>query len=140
MIDVANQLGLLSYLYFTSGAGFLGLMLPPSTRHSQIGTEFEDSDPDLELPSFVNPVPIRVLPEALEPYAVESFANDRVDHSKIIGWLDAQLELSVVFLCFGSMGTFDAPQVREIALRLERRGHRLSWASAEAGWQTRWKL
>ena len=65
MIDVANQLGLLSYLYFTSGAGFLGLMLPPSTRHSQIGTEFEDSDPDLELPSFVNPVPIRVLPEAV---------------------------------------------------------------------------
>ena len=65
MIDVANQLGLLSYLYFTSGAGFLGLMLPPSTRHSQIDTEFEDSDPDLELPSFVNPVPIRVLPEAV---------------------------------------------------------------------------
>ena len=65
MIDVANQLGLPSYLYFTSGAGFLGLMLPPSTRHSQIGTEFEDSDPDLELPSFVNPVPIRILPEAV---------------------------------------------------------------------------
>ena len=66
--------------------------------------------------------------------------SDRVDHSKIIGWLDAQLELSVVFLCFGSMGTFDAPQVREIALRFERSGHRLSWASAEPGWQTRWKL
>lgn len=182
MIDVANQLGLPSYLYFTSGAGFLGLMLSLPTRHSQIGTEFEDSDPDLELRSFVNPVPVRVLPEAvsdkhggyaayikvaqrfreargiivntfseLEPYAVESFADgqtppvytvgpvldlggqahagsDRVDRSKIMGWLDAQPKLSVVFLCFGSIGAFDAPQVREIALGLERSGHRFLWA------------
>ena len=39
-------------------------MLYLPTRHTQIGVEFEDSDPDLELPSFVNPVPVRVLPEA----------------------------------------------------------------------------
>ncbi|XP_034689155.1 UDP-glycosyltransferase 71E1-like [Vitis riparia] len=168
MIDVANQLGLPSYLYFTFGAGFLGLMLSPPTRHSQIGTEFEDSDPDLELPSFVNPVPIRFLPEAVSNkhggYAAFIKFAQRFKEAKgiivnmFLSWSltplsrslmvkppppgvhDAQLELFVVFLCFGSMGNFDAPQVREIALGLERSGHKLSWASAEAGWQTWWKL
>ena len=65
MIDVAIDLGLPSYLFLTSGVGFLGLMLYLPTRHTQVGTEFEDADPDLELPSFVHPVPVRILPAAL---------------------------------------------------------------------------
>ncbi|KAK1322373.1 UDP-glycosyltransferase 88A1 [Acorus calamus] len=42
-------------------------------------------------------------------------------------WLDAQPEKSVVFLCFGSLGLFSAEQLREIALGLERSGHRFLW-------------
>ena len=183
MIDVAIDLGLPSYLFLTSGAGFLGLMLYLPTRHTQIGTEFEDSDPDVELLGFSNPVPVRNLPGAvsnkhggyaafvklaqrfrdvkgiivntfaeLEPFAIQSFADDgqippvytvgpvldlggqahpssdRVDHGKIIEWLDAQPESSVVFLCFGSWGSFGEAQLREMALGLERSGQRFLWA------------
>ncbi|KAG9440298.1 hypothetical protein H6P81_020463 [Aristolochia fimbriata] len=45
-----------------------------------------------------------------------------------IAWLDSQPPGSVVFLCFGSMGTLPEPQVREIALGLERSGHRFLWS------------
>ncbi|CAN1145302.1 Putative UDP-glucose flavonoid 3-O-glucosyltransferase 3 [Linum perenne] len=43
-------------------------------------------------------------------------------------WLDQQPESSVVFLCFGSMGSFDKEQVKEIAVALERSGHRFLWS------------
>ncbi|KAI3504106.1 hypothetical protein L1887_32650 [Cichorium endivia] len=48
--------------------------------------------------------------------------------SDVIRWLDGQPPSSVVFLCFGSMGSFDDVQVKEIALALERSGHRFVWS------------
>ena len=55
-----------------------------------------------------------------------------------IAWLDAQPPASVVFLCFGSMGWFEAAQVVEITAALERCGHRFLWVlrgppAAESG-------
>ncbi|XP_021841626.2 anthocyanidin 3-O-glucosyltransferase 2-like [Spinacia oleracea] len=47
---------------------------------------------------------------------------------KILQWLDDQPSSSVVFLCFGSMGCFDADQVKEIANGLEKSGHRFLWS------------
>ncbi|XP_034687373.1 UDP-glycosyltransferase 71K1-like [Vitis riparia] len=182
MIDVANELGLPSYLFLTSGAALVSLMLYLPTRHTQISAAFEDADPELVIPGFINPVPVSVLPEALrdkhggyasfikvaqrfreakgiiintftelEPFLVGSFSDgqappvytvgpvldlegqahssaDRADHDKVMAWLDTQPESSVVFLCFGSLGTFDVPQVREIALGLERSTHRFLWS------------
>jgi UDP:flavonoid glycosyltransferase YjiC (YdhE family) len=46
-------------------------------------------------------------------------------------WLDDQPPLSVVFLCFGSMGTFDEAQVKEIACALEQSGLRFLWSLRE---------
>ncbi|KAJ9547309.1 hypothetical protein OSB04_019852 [Centaurea solstitialis] len=43
-------------------------------------------------------------------------------------WLDGQPPSSVVFLCFGSMGSFEEVQVKEIAYALERSGHRFLWS------------
>ncbi|KAJ9547311.1 hypothetical protein OSB04_019854 [Centaurea solstitialis] len=43
-------------------------------------------------------------------------------------WLDGQPPDSVVFLCFGSMGSFEEVQVKEIAYALERSGHRFLWS------------
>nr|KJB19885.1 hypothetical protein B456_003G123200 [Gossypium raimondii] len=43
---------------------------------------------------------------------------------KVMKWLDDQPQSSVVFLCFGSMGSFKAPQVKETALGLEQSGFR----------------
>nr|CAB3491388.1 unnamed protein product [Digitaria exilis] len=44
-----------------------------------------------------------------------------------VRWLDTQPPASVVFLCFGSMGSFTAAQVREIAEGLERSEQRFLW-------------
>jgi UDP:flavonoid glycosyltransferase YjiC (YdhE family) len=43
-------------------------------------------------------------------------------------WLDDQPLSSVVYLCFGSMGSFGADQVKEIACALEQSGHRFLWS------------
>ncbi|GLT98901.1 hypothetical protein SLE2022_163750 [Rubroshorea leprosula] len=46
----------------------------------------------------------------------------------IMQWLDNQPPSSVVFLCFGSMGSFSEDQVQEIACALEQSGHRFLWS------------
>ncbi|KAL6845105.1 hypothetical protein ACP4OV_024600 [Aristida adscensionis] len=42
-------------------------------------------------------------------------------------WLDAQPNNSVVFLAFGSLGTFSKQQLQEIAIGLENSGQRFLW-------------
>lgn len=54
--------------------------------------------------------------------------SHRENEESIARWLDDQPSSSVVFLCFGSMGCFDADQVQEIANGLERSGHRFLWS------------
>ncbi|XP_058212303.1 anthocyanidin 3-O-glucosyltransferase 2-like [Rhododendron vialii] len=184
MMDVAVELGVPSYAFFTSNATALGLVfhvesLSPDEYHDL--TELKDSDAELELPGFVNPVPIKVLPaslrdkefwsrfmsniakrlrqtkgimvntfEELESNAVRFLAeNDNVppvypvgpvihlvnnkneedeEATEIVKWLDNQPLSSVVFLCFGSMGSFGGNQLKEIARALERSGHRFLWS------------
>nr|CAB3467311.1 unnamed protein product [Digitaria exilis] len=46
---------------------------------------------------------------------------------KCLAWLDRQPEDSVVFLCFGSVGCHSEEQLKEIAVGLERSGHRFLW-------------
>ncbi|EEF36747.1 UDP-glycosyltransferase 71K1 [Ricinus communis] len=182
MIDIGNEMGLPSFIFLTSGSGFLNLMLYLPSRHEQIGTEFSSSDPDVSIPGFVNSVPVTVLPAAvfntdggydayikvaqrfkdakgiiintfteLEPYAIEPFNNgqapkvypvgpvlnlkgqphpdmNRSQWDKIMEWLDEQPESSAVFLCFGSAGFFNVPQVKEIALGLEQSGCKFLWS------------
>jgi hypothetical protein len=53
--------------------------------------------------------------------------GDRSPSHECVAWLDAQPPASVVFLCFGSMGWFDPPQVVEITAALERSGQRFLW-------------
>ncbi|KAF5472241.1 hypothetical protein F2P56_008977 [Juglans regia] len=53
---------------------------------------------------------------------------DQVHHRKVMTWLDDQPPSSVVFLCFGSMGSLSGPQVKEIAIGLERTGLHFLWA------------
>ncbi|KAK4713870.1 hypothetical protein R3W88_019777 [Solanum pinnatisectum] len=54
--------------------------------------------------------------------------NSQSETESIIKWLDDQPESSVVFLCFGSMGSFDIEQINEIAIALECSGHRFLWS------------
>ncbi|XP_027172749.1 anthocyanidin 3-O-glucosyltransferase 2-like [Coffea eugenioides] len=67
-------------------------------------------------------------------YAVGPLLNLKGGNSQnqeteiIMKWLDLQPECSVVFLCFGSGGSFDGDQVKEIAYALERSGYRFLWS------------
>ncbi|ESQ36175.1 hypothetical protein EUTSA_v10007519mg [Eutrema salsugineum] len=49
-------------------------------------------------------------------------------YEEMMKWLDEQPDSSVLFLCFGSMGVFPAPQIKEIAHALEFVGCRFIWA------------
>ncbi|CAK7331266.1 unnamed protein product [Dovyalis caffra] len=183
MIDIANEFSLPSYIFVTSNAGFLGLMLYLPKRHYEISEEMQMSDPDSLIPGFSNPVPASVLPDAvfnkyggyaayvkvaqrfkdgrgiivntfaeLEPFALRSFSDDpqipsvypvgpvlqlkgqphpdlhRDQLDKIMKWLDEQPQSSVVFLCFGSFGSFSPPQVKEIALGIDQSGFKFLWS------------
>ncbi|KAF8732949.1 hypothetical protein HU200_015300 [Digitaria exilis] len=68
-------------------------------------------------------------------YAVGSFVEgpggeretkQKHDHECLV-WLDKQPGHSVVFLCFGSTGWHTEEQLKEIAIGLERSGHRFLW-------------
>ncbi|XP_047331244.1 UDP-glycosyltransferase 71A15-like [Impatiens glandulifera] len=54
--------------------------------------------------------------------------SDDKSTADIIRWLDGQPLSSVIFLCFGSMGSFPDAQVKEIAYALEKVGKRFLWS------------
>ncbi|CAL5092673.1 unnamed protein product [Urochloa decumbens] len=49
------------------------------------------------------------------------------DRHECLRWMDAQPDRSVVFLCFGSLGSFPKHQLDEIAAGLESSGQRFLW-------------
>ncbi|KAF8041604.1 hypothetical protein BT93_A0258 [Corymbia citriodora subsp. variegata] len=185
LIDLANEFGVPSYVFFTSSAAFLGLMLHLQSlqdEHHVNIAEFKDSAGELDFPSFTNLLPTKILPsivltkesvrsflehakrmretkgiivntfDELEPHAVRSLAGlgapavypvgpilsldgetkKKADGScggdDIMEWLEKQPPSSVVFLCFGSRGSFGEEQVKEMACALERSGHRFLWS------------
>lgn len=70
-IDVANDLHIPSYIFFASGAAFLGLLL-----HLPDRSVFRESDPETKIPGFRNPVPISGLPGfAFSEAGYTAFAN-----------------------------------------------------------------
>ncbi|KAK6157057.1 hypothetical protein DH2020_011305 [Rehmannia glutinosa] len=65
MIDVANELGAPSYIFFTCSAATLGLFFhlqELSDGENQDLTEYENSDAVISVPTYVNPVPAKVWP------------------------------------------------------------------------------
>ncbi|XP_027170198.1 anthocyanidin 3-O-glucosyltransferase 2-like [Coffea eugenioides] len=183
-IDVAEEFQVPSYIFCTSGAAYFGLMLHVQSLqddHNQDTIELFKTSEELIVPSFVQPVPISVLPTAttdklqwsvrmrryqyyrkpkgvimntfseLEDHALNSFLKDSAygksglpqiypvgpilnrsemnlkSHSQTIEWLDKQPQNSVVLVSFGSLGSFDLDQVKEIASGLEQSGHRFLW-------------
>ncbi|TYH69761.1 hypothetical protein ES332_D05G075200v1, partial [Gossypium tomentosum] len=77
--------------------------------------------------------------EELEPYALRCFSNAQnppiYPFGPVIqldGLPNPELDLvqrdQEVFLCFGSMGSHEPPQVKEIALALDRSGHKFLWS------------
>ncbi|CAI9089777.1 OLC1v1024411C1 [Oldenlandia corymbosa var. corymbosa] len=67
MFDVANEFGIPSYVFFPSGASMLGLsfhMQSLRDDHNVDVTDFKVSDESttLDVPTYINPVPTKVLP------------------------------------------------------------------------------
>ncbi|KAL3528190.1 hypothetical protein ACH5RR_012846 [Cinchona calisaya] len=68
-------------------------------------------------------------------YCVGPIVADAKDRSSVsknasldcLSWLDKQPSRSVVFLCFGSRGTFCETQIKQIAIGLERSNQRFLW-------------
>jgi len=63
MIDVANEFGVPSYIFLTSGAAYLGLQFYVQALHDEQKvdpTEFEGSDAELVMPCLANPLPAEV--------------------------------------------------------------------------------
>ncbi|KAJ0966199.1 hypothetical protein J5N97_027337 [Dioscorea zingiberensis] len=184
VIDVADELGVPTYVYYTSGAATLALTLHLPTLHENIRVEFEEFGKNvtvpgvLPLPPQCMPVPLmnkkikcytwlvyhgRRICEAkgiivntfaeLEPEALKAIAAGHCvpDHPtptvypvgpvlairevdkgeeeahECVKWLDQQPAMSVVYLCFGSMGSFKRVQLIEMASALEKCGHRFLW-------------
>ncbi|KAF7145500.1 hypothetical protein RHSIM_Rhsim04G0084300 [Rhododendron simsii] len=149
MMEVASEFGLPTYAFVTSGCAFLGVMFHLETLngdHNQDVTELKDSDAELEVPIFVNPVPAKVLPYMLlseeegstffleiskrlrETKGImvnafeelESYADKNKEEEEVIQimrGLDDQPPSLVVFLCFRSLGTFEG--TRELGLAVE---------------------
>ncbi|KAK6784649.1 hypothetical protein RDI58_018104 [Solanum bulbocastanum] len=72
----------------------------------------------------------KIAPPLYPIHAVfNSHDNDKKQETEsIVEWLDDQPNSSVVFLCFGTMGSFEPEQVKEIAIALERSGHQFLWS------------
>ncbi|KAL6219126.1 hypothetical protein ACLB2K_012332 [Fragaria x ananassa] len=116
IIDVAKELEVPPYLFFTSPAGFLGFMLHLPTLDKETTTsEFGDFS-------------IGPLVDVTGP---DDCYLEKVGHDTIMKWLDDQPSSSVVFLCFGSMGSLTGFQVREVAIGLERAKVRFLWSLRE---------
>ena len=180
MIDVAKEFGVPAYMFYTVSSGYVSLIfhLQALRDHHNIDSTKSKDDPnsELALPSFVNSVPSKVLPDfmldkgaftyyldqfrrvrkeakgfvvntfmELESHAVRSLFDDLLlpvytvgplidlaihdsNGSDLIKWLDDQPPSSVVFLCFGHLGTFRERQVKEIARALENCGIRFVWS------------
>ncbi|KAJ6380550.1 hypothetical protein OIU77_029444 [Salix suchowensis] len=65
MVDVGNDFGLSSYVFFTSGVGYLSLLFSMQTMKDEQNvdsTQFKDSDTELVISGFAKPIPARVLP------------------------------------------------------------------------------
>ncbi|CAI0542120.1 unnamed protein product [Linum tenue] len=186
-INVANELGAPSYVFYTCGATCLAFMLHVQSlfdRGEFDPAELKDSDAELAIPGLRDPLQGKQLPSVVveadwlptvmrhtrrtreakgilvntfhdfESQAVASLTTGQTPplytvgpiidlklkkgdtagekeiagETEIVDWLDKQPESSVVFLCFGSMGSFDEEQVKEIAIALEASGQRFLWS------------
>ncbi|KAL9665460.1 hypothetical protein QQ045_020880 [Rhodiola kirilowii] len=95
---------------------------------------FEGFEPDAEksladgayVPDSITPPIYYIGPLIADPSGQISGAVDDATR-RVFSWLDQQPKQSVVFLCFGSYGVFDADQLKEIATGLENSSVRFLW-------------
>ncbi|GFP98211.1 anthocyanidin 3-o-glucosyltransferase 2 [Phtheirospermum japonicum] len=108
MIDVANEFGVPTYLFFTSGAAMLGLLLHLQgllDYQNQDLTLYGDTNDELSIPSYESPISPKLLP---------SFLFDK--------------DSNQMFIDLARMSRRTKIQVKEIAMALEKSGHHFLWS------------
>lgn len=80
---------------------------------------------DLQLP------PVYPIGPILDLDGPSRWDPNPAQYKRIMEWLGSQPTSSVVFLCFGSMGSLSGNQVEQIAIGLERAGFKFLWALRE---------
>nr|GMD85382.1 anthocyanidin 3-O-glucosyltransferase 2-like [Ipomoea batatas] len=74
-MDVAEEFGVPTYVFYALGAAMLGLHLHfQSLRddHGILASEFKDSDPDLNIPTYFKPFPVKLLPRLLPSFVLDT--------------------------------------------------------------------
>ncbi|XP_072993204.1 UDP-glycosyltransferase 88F5-like [Typha latifolia] len=184
--QVASDLGIPSYIFFSSSASNLAVFLHLPLLGATATTSFKDMGRTLIHFPGLRGIPASDMPketadrdsenykllvhsnfaqlpssdgilvnsfESLEPYAVRALKDGLClpnrptpdiycvgpliaggekkgggEKHECLTWLDTQPNGSVVFLCFGSMGSFSVEQTKEMATGLENSGQRFLWA------------
>ncbi|KAK6259455.1 hypothetical protein SCA6_013929 [Theobroma cacao] len=159
LVDLANEFGVASYVFYTLSAAFLGFQFYMQALHAEQNvdiTKLKGSDAEPETSTMVHDMSKELRKVKgimantfleLESHAVEFLSDGKYpvvypvgpilnlktasglhQNSDVMKWLDEQPLSSVVFLCFGSRGSFGGDQVKEIARALEQSGHRFLWS------------
>lgn len=90
---------------------------------------FEDLEP-ISIKAIANGLCLLDAPRTPPTFYIGpliSPSKHEAENDYCLSWLEKQPSQSVVFLCFGSRGTFYPPQVKEIAKGLENSGQRFLW-------------
>ncbi|KAJ4806774.1 Glycosyltransferase [Rhynchospora pubera] len=184
VLDVANELHIPSYIFYTASAYVLSICLYFPFFHSTTTASLKDMEEvPLQFPgaspvvAFDMPEPmldrdkpiykkflytfkklqnaggilvntfewfeskeVRVIKDGLcvpdgstppiyciGPVTTKGSCKEGQERHDCLTWLDKQPRQSVLFLCFGSMGTFSFEQLKEMAAGLENSGHRFLW-------------
>ncbi|KAK8674236.1 hypothetical protein V6N13_112530 [Hibiscus sabdariffa] len=75
-MNVANEFGVPSYVFYTSGAAFLGFKFYVQVLHDEQNVEFhelKDSEVEFTIPTYANPVPIKSFPPTMFNSEVVTF-------------------------------------------------------------------
>ncbi|XVF71141.1 hypothetical protein PTKIN_Ptkin12aG0012200 [Pterospermum kingtungense] len=74
-IDLGDEFGVTSYVFYTSGAAYLGFQFYVQALQDKLKVdivELKDSDTEFTIPSYVNPVSTKFIPTVL--FKPDSFA------------------------------------------------------------------
>ncbi|WMV38594.1 hypothetical protein MTR67_031979 [Solanum verrucosum] len=120
MIDVANELDIPSYLFYSCGAGVLGFLFYLSVWHEQFGREFNPSDGNLNIAAYAHPVSSKVLPTfAFIKEGYDSFRNHGVRYKETKGILINTVEEFESHAVNGLASDPDLPPVYTVGFLLD---------------------
>ncbi|CAH2053080.1 unnamed protein product [Thlaspi arvense] len=142
MIDVADEFGVSSYLFYTCNAGFLGLLLHMQLMHDAAEekydmSELEDSDAELVVPSLTRPYPLKCLPYIFKskewlPFFVTQARRFRETKGILVNTVD---ELEPHALKFLSNGESDTPPAYSVGPLLHLRNEARDSVAEKKQWE-----